>query len=285
MTLTALVEDRANPDNPALSAITGFALHAALEDTSILYDFGDSGALMPNADALGIDLADVDTAVLSHGHHHHSGGLDAFLERNTKAAVLHGRGAFLPRWRIKGGPARDVGVSLNLSGDVVHRLQAVDSLDNRGSFVILPAAPGFQGRPADNTSLLAGPRGSRLPDDFTDELTLMLPSESGLVVVTGCAHRGILNIADQIAAYFADQKVAALIGGFHLLDEQESEDDLRRLAGKLAGILPEARIIAGHCTESRAVDVFGDIFGERFSTLCVGRRISFNSVPNLVETS
>lgn len=140
MTLTTLVEDRADPDNPAVRAIPGFALHAALEKNSVLYDFGDSGALIPNADAMEINLADVDTAVLSHGHHHHSGGLTEFLECNTRATILHGRGAFMPRWRIAEGPARNVGASLDLSGDIVPRLQAVDSLDNRGGFIILPAA-------------------------------------------------------------------------------------------------------------------------------------------------
>ena len=275
MTLTTLVEDRADPHNTAVRAIPGFALHAALEKNSVLYDFGDSGALIPNADAMEINLADVDTAVLSHGHHHHSGGLAEFLECNTRATILHGRGAFMPRWRIAEGPARNVGASLDLSGDIVPRLQAVDSLDNRGGFIILPAAPGFQGRPADNTFLLTGRRGSRIPDDFTDELTLLLPSDSGLVVVTGCAHRGILNIIDQITAYFAGQPVAALIGGFHLLDERESPDNLKQLAEKLAAALPRARIIAGHCTETKALDVFAGTFGERFSTLFAGKRLSF----------
>jgi len=90
MRITCLVEDRARPP---LRGEHGLSLHIE-GDVNILFDTGQSGLLMENAELLGVDLGDVDLAILSHGHYDHGGGLTHFMEINENAEVLTGEGAF-----------------------------------------------------------------------------------------------------------------------------------------------------------------------------------------------
>ena len=275
MTLTVLAEDHENPDLPELDSEHGFSLLIDQNSSRILYDFGAKDSLRNNARHLGIDLGTVDTAILSHGHYDHADGMEYFLKENEKATIFHGRGAFHPRWSISRGTPRDVGVSMIPTDDVVRRLAAIDGLQDRDSFVILPAAPGHRARPRANARLLAGPEGNRLQDDFTDELTLVLRTGDGLVVVTGCSHRGILNIVEQVKTYCPECPVRALVGGFHLLDKEEDDDGIREIAKRMKKDLSDTRIITGHCTEGGTAAVLEESLEQPVERLKVGMTLSF----------
>jgi 7,8-dihydropterin-6-yl-methyl-4-(beta-D-ribofuranosyl)aminobenzene 5'-phosphate synthase len=153
---------------------------------------------------------------------------------------------------------------------MVDRFSAVDKLVEMKDFIILPAAPGHRRKPDGNSSLLAGRTGERLQDDFTDELTVAIHGEEGLVVITGCSHRGIVNIVDQVKTYCPNCPITALIGGFHLFDEKESQESLERVVSELAAEIPDAHVLAGHCTGSRAVEMLSGVFGERFNRIHTG---------------
>ena len=275
MTLTILSENSSNPENPGLKAEHGLAVHVALDGYSILYDFGPKGTLLPNSEKLGISLETVSMGILSHGHYDHAGDLEAFLQVNDKARVYYGRNAFSPRWSISKGSPRDAGLPMKKDSDFADRLSVVKVLDKRDDFVILPAAPGFWARPTGNALLLAGSEGERLQDDFVDELTLVIHGKKGLVVLTGCSHRGILNIVDQVKTYCPKCPVSALIGGFHLVDKEESEENLRNIASRLATSLPESLIYSGHCTGKKAVDILAETFGDRYENMYVGKVMKF----------
>ncbi len=275
MTLTVIAEDHQNPEMPDLQSDHGFSLLADINDQQILYDFGSADSLENNSRILGIDLEKVDRAFLSHGHYDHSGGMEAFLKANSRATITHGRGAFQPRWSVGSGAPKDVGISMIPTDKVVDRLTAVDTMVVEDSYVILPAAPGHHERPAGNERLLAGPEGSRLPDDFTDELILALKTEDGLVVVSGCSHRGILNIVDQVKTYCPKCPIRALIGGFHLVDKYESEENIVRIAEKLKEALPQSRIFTGHCTGDKAMGILSERLGGQIQQLHVGMKLSF----------
>lgn len=275
MILTILADSHPNPELPNLKSTHGFSIHADFEGHPLLYDFGSEGTLLHNAEHLGIDLTRVENAILSHGHCDHAGDLQAFLKKNSKAKVFHGRGAFHQHWKISDRLARDISVSLPLSDSIVARLQAVYSMEDHNDFIILPAAPGFRTRPKGNSSLLIGTEGSRLPDDFAEELTVVFRQKAGLVVLTGCSHRGILNIVDQVHAYFPDSQIVGLLGGFHLLDSRETPESIQAIADGLNSVTPRATIAAGHCTEGKSIEIFSDVIGERFIPLCAGKSLEF----------
>lgn len=275
MTLTILSENTANPQYPDLKVEHGLAIHVEMEGYRFLYDFGPKGTLVPNSRILGIKLEDVDEAVLSHGHYDHGGDLESFLEINKTAPVYHGRDAFVPRWSISEGSPREVGLPSVPKETLEGRLSVAEKLDDRDAFIILPAAPGHRAKPKGNSLLLAGPAGDRLQDDFVDELTLVIRGNDGLVVLTGCSHRGILNIVDQVRTYCPDCPITALIGGFHLRDGEESEKEVARVCSRLAHSLPETRVFSGHCTENTAGRVLRDTFSDRYEKLFTGMVMMF----------
>lgn len=275
MTLTILSENSPHPEDPELKAEHGLAVHISIAGKSILYDFGPQGTLIQNSLKLGVDLKAVESAVLSHGHYDHSGDMEVFLRTNSKAVVYHGRDAFRTRWSIAKGSPREVGIPMVSTEEFEDRLTTVSDLDDRGDFVILPAATGHMPKPAGNALLLVGAEGERLQDDFVDELTLVIRLESGLVVLTGCSHRGVLNIVDQVQAYCPSSPINALIGGFHLLDNDETEESLRQIGSRLAADLPGSRIYSGHCTEKMAGEILASSFGSRYENLYAGMVIEF----------
>ncbi len=270
MTITILADDTPHPQRTDLSSKHGFSLHAAMENRNILYDFGSAGALAQNAAALNVPLDNVDTAVLSHGHYDHTGGITDFLKINTHAPVYHGVDAFQPRWSVSGRVPREVGSGLNPSDPALGQLTAVSDITYNSNVDILPAAPGLHKRPSHNASLLSGPGGSRMQDEFTDELTMVLHGKSGLVVVSGCSHRGILNIADQVNTYCEQCPITALIGGFHLIDDFEDPREVKFMAEYLKKTLPDTRIMAGHCTGKKAMKMFRKVMGKQLEPLHVG---------------
>ena len=89
----------------------GLSLYLETQGRKILFDAGQSAAFADNAQLLGVDLEEVDFAVLSHGHYDHSGGFNKFLEINASAPVYVSQWAFEPHWESDG---RYVGVDLSL---------------------------------------------------------------------------------------------------------------------------------------------------------------------------
>jgi len=273
MKLTVLMENSPNPENSNLKYGHGLSIYAETDNKKILYDFGLRGKVSVNSSILGIDLKSVDTAVLSHGHYDHSGDLKYFLEINSKASLYFGRNASVPRWSISKGSPRDIGIPSDTPELTGERFIEVDNLVDLEDLVLLPAAPGVYPKPSGNSLLLCGLENDRIQDDFSDEVTAVLRGKKGLVVLTGCSHRGILNIVEQVRTYCFSCPVQALIGGFHLRDSEEKEESIRETAIKMKEMIPGAEIYTGHCTESNAGKVFKEIFGSRYNKLFTGQII------------
>ncbi|MBQ2720991.1 MAG: MBL fold metallo-hydrolase, partial [Clostridia bacterium] len=96
MTVTTLVENTAINDN--FCSEHGLSLYIEVKGLRILFDMGQTELFAENAEKLGIDLENVDIAVISHGHYDHGGGLKKFLEINKKAPVYISRFAFEPHY-------------------------------------------------------------------------------------------------------------------------------------------------------------------------------------------
>lgn len=103
------------------------------------------------------------------------------------------------------------------------------------------------------------------------EQSLVIQSDKGILLITGCAHPGIVDIVTQAKQLFPDQSIS-VIGGFHL--GNHSEDEIRNIAMKLKELGVDA---AGptHCSGDIALKVFAEVFGKDIIELGVGRRIEF----------
>ena len=193
----------------------------------ILFDMGQSDLFARNAQALGVDLAAVDVAVLSHGHYDHGGGLARFLALNDHAPVWVSRRAFEPHYH---GAGRYIGLDPALAASP--RLRAAGEETAIAPGLTLYACNGRARRYDLGSFGLTVRQGDAfLPDDFAHEHYLLLEEGGRRVLVSGCSHKGVLNIMD----WFAPD---VLVGGFHFSGLP--------LDDTLAGY---ARILAGYDTD------------------------------------
>lgn len=242
---------------PGLVAEHGLSLLVETDGLRILFDTGASPAFAENASRMGIDLAAVDIAVLSHGHYDHGGGISRFLELNGNAAVWVSPHAFEPHFNATG---RDIGLSPALAGHPRLRQAGAD---------ITPLAPGItlhRATTLPTTYPHAGEgmgtmaAGTRMPDDFRHEQYLLIEELGRRILISGCSHRGILNIATHFKADY-------LIGGFHLMKSTAGE--CRRVAEALAHL--PTTFYTGHCTGSEAFGILKSRLGNRLHHFSTGQ--------------
>ena len=250
MKVVTLMENTACREG--LQAEHGLSLYLETGSHKILFDAGQSAAFADNAEKLGVDLRNVDFAVLSHGHYDHSGGLGKFLEINETAPVYVSSHAFEPHYNASG---KYLGVELSLRNDPRIRYVAKETVLEEGiTLYRLDVAP------ADTAGLMMEENGERKPDDFRHEQYLMIEEQGKKVLLSGCSHKGILQIVD---AFRPD----VLIGGFHFMKIEE-EEVLRKAAEKLLD--SDTVYYTGHCTGQKQYDYLKSIMGDRLHYLAAG---------------
>lgn len=263
MRFTVLIENES--DVAGLHAEHGISLWVETADSRVLFDTGASSAFAENAERLGIDIARADMLVLSHAHADHTGGLRTFFERNTTAPVYVGPGIDTPRFSMRGGTRRAIGMDAALREAHRERFHIVED--------VLEVAPGIgisrvsereYPLPSGNASLYRAYNGRLEPDPFEEELFMWVASSHGIDVFTGCSHSGIANI---VAAASAHGEVRSVIGGFHLKGEDEHR--VREVGTRLASV---RMIYTGHCTGREAYRILRHELGSRMHYASTGTR-------------
>lgn len=258
MTKITVLTDNIGSGN--LKGEWGLSFYIEHEGKRILLDTGGSGLFVANAELLGINLASVDAAVLSHAHYDHSLGMDAFFEANGKADFFVSPGVAedcYSGWRFLG---HYIGLPKGVLARYAPRIRKPDGVARifPGVFVVPHTTPGLEstGRKARmyrRTGLLR-----YRADDFSHEQTLVLRAADGLVILNSCSHAGVDVIIAEVRRAFPEEPVKAYIGGFHLF--RSGDKEVRRVAAKLkeAGIV---ELYTGHCTGERAFRILQQELG------------------------
>lgn len=267
--MSFLVEDTVH--HAGLGAEHGLAVLVEWENDLVLFDTGQTDLLVSNARKMSVDLSRVSNVALSHGHYDHTGGLPAFLRQAPKATVFAHPLIFNQKFaREHDGTFREIGApfSRNEVEELSSRLCLKKSAQEIVPGVFLsgeiPRKSPFE---EDQLDLFVVMGGDKERDAMLDDQALILDAPSGLVVVLGCAHAGVINTLSHVRQMFPERQIAVLAGGMHLAGAP-SERVLRTIEGVREFDIP--RIAAGHCTGWKPICSLSAAFGERFSRLSVG---------------
>lgn len=259
MKWTVLSDNRTQ--NPSLLTEHGLSILLETDRYRILLDTGASDVFIRNAERLGIDLSTVDYVFISHGHSDHAGGLRYFLEQNQKAKVIVSPDAIRGKFFSKRGNLHSITTEWpEIDED---RLILIDhTCEITEGIHVIAHIPQIHPIPMGNQNLyVQDDDGNYIHDDFRHELALY----SDGFLFTGCAHSGLENI---LAA--CPYPVHTVVGGFHLLDGMEPEEELTTLAQRLKERYPETRFYTSHCTGDHVFEVMRNVMGEQLQLFRCG---------------
>lgn len=229
----------------------GLSLYIETANHKILFDTGTDESFANNACKLGVNLEDIDIAVISHGHYDHGGGLEVFLKLNSKAKIYVGKGAFDNHLVKKLGIIKyNIGLKKELINN--NRFVFVDELmkiDNE--LILFGNVKGDNLLPKGNDKLLKEySDGSVKKDDFQHEINLLINEDDKYSLICGCAHKGIINIIERTKEII-DCNLYSVIGGFHLMGMEVKDEKSKDFLNDLSNILNSYNIdkyYTGHCT-------------------------------------
>ena len=258
----------------------GLSFYVETEKHKLLLDLGPSGETIRNAETLGIDLSAVDTVVLSHGHYDHSGGIIPFTKINDKALIYMQESAVNDYFADDGKNAeprfRYIGIDKTITAlpqvRFLHGDKVID--DELEVFAIHSRSHEL---PSTNRNLCVRVGDEYRKDDFRHEHYLVIHQNGKSVLMSGCAHNGILSILD---AYLEKYGKAPdlVVSGFHLMkktDYSDSEvDEIQAIANELKNY--PTRFVTCHCTGTTAFDVMKDIMGDSLEYIHSGETVIAN---------
>ena len=231
MTIT-VVYDNVSYDS-RLRTSWGFSCLVEFDETALLFDTGeDGGVLLSNMSALGLDPLGIDLLALSHIHGDHTGGLGSVLATGIRP-VVYMPGSFPAGFKDQVRSMTEV----REVSDPMTIAEGVYSIGELGSDII--------------------------------EQSLVLDTPEGLVIITGCAHPGIVDIVRR-AKELHREEIYLVMGGFHLGEKSRAE--LEHIMAELQR-LGVQRVAPSHCTGQQAIHMFAETWGQGFIHSGAGRVI------------
>lgn len=272
MRIVTLMDDREL--SAEFQASHGLSFYIETKNHKILFDMGADESFLLNAQRLGVDIAGVDIAFLSHGHYDHGGGLKAFFEANSKASVHMQKKAFGAFYaHDPDGKIRYIGLPEEMKEHPRIVFHTGDYKIDAGIQVFA----GVTGRecysPA-NDRLFQDMNGHHIQDLFMHEQNLLLKEGNKIVLIAGCAHNGIVNILKK-AQTFTPKGIDAVIGGMHLKNAYTDEKELENFCQGLAARLLDTGCdyYTCHCTGTEAYELLRKEMKGKIQYLAAGSEL------------
>ena len=270
MKATVLIDNIAEEN---LTGEWGLSILIEYEGKKYLLDAGTTGAFAENAEKLGINLADIDFAVLSHAHYDHSDGFPCFFARNATAPLYIREGAAENCYHAFGFIHKYIGVKKGMLTTYADRIRfaAGDFVLSDGVYLIPHKTENLDAI-GKSAKMCVRENGQYVWERFAHEQSLVFRTKKGLVIFNSCSHGGAANIIREVMATFPNEPILALIGGFHLFASSDAK--VRRLAEdiKATGI---RQVVTGHCTGEHAFSILKTELGDCVSQLNSGLVLDF----------
>lgn len=234
----------------------GLSLYIEVKNKKILFDTGMTGSFIKNAYKMGINLLDIDTLILSHGHYDHGGGILDFFKINTRATVFMHREVFKKYYN----GSKYIGLDENiiLYSNRINFINNDVLLDN--DIAIKVVSNKYLKYNIDSSGLMVFENDEFKDDLFNHEIYLEIIENGRKYLISGCSHRGILNLCEIF-------KPDIFIGGFHL----KKIDDIE-IIKKIGSKLLEYNIdyYTCHCTGDKQFEVLKSILKKRICKISTG---------------
>lgn len=256
----------------------GLCFYIETKRHKLLLDAGPDGTALENAALLGIDVGQADTLILSHGHYDHAGGILPFAARNAGAAIYIQQtadGAYYADDGEEAGDARYryIGIDTRIAAlPQTRRLQGDTVIDEELELFTIRA--GTHELPFANKHLLIRRDDGFVRDRFAHEQFLVLKDGDMRVLLSGCAHNGVLQIMDAYREKYGSCP-DAVISGFHLMVKRDhtraEREEIRRIAAELTKY--PAVFYTCHCTGIAAYEEMKALMGEQLRYVHAGDEI------------
>jgi 7,8-dihydropterin-6-yl-methyl-4-(beta-D-ribofuranosyl)aminobenzene 5'-phosphate synthase len=273
--IICVVENSAK-EGTALCSEHGLSFWIETDNGKMLFDTGQTCSVFShNLKSLGISPTDISTLALSHAHYDHTGGLDVLLSGKRDLDIFANNDIFRPRYALRKGEYQFIGMAVNQSQfapSVKFHLsdspvQIFPDLWTTGKIDLRPEPEG-----SSDHLLIADDLGW-LPDPYLDDMSLVLKTSLGLVLICGCCHAGFLNTLFHVERTFGTP-IIAVVGGVHLI----SADDLYldHVVRIVDQHFQSLSFYINHCSGPKTIAKFKAVFRDRMNTCPAGTIINFD---------
>lgn len=251
----------------------GLSYYIETKQHKLLVDTGASDKFMENAKHLGIDLTDVDSVYLSHGHYDHAGGIMAFAKLNPDAKIYLQKNAGKPYYHIEPKVEKYIGIDPEILN-----LKQVEWINGDKKFdeelEIFSDVKGRKLWPKGNLILKSKEEEGYAQDEFDHEQYLVVSCEGKKILISGCAHNGILNILDAYRERY-NEDPDAIISGFHMMKKTPYDEQDLATIRETAEILgtTDIQLFTGHCTSEPVYVILKEILGEQIRWVYSGDEV------------
>jgi len=249
--ITTLIENSPG-EHLALKTEHGISFFIEKDGHKVLFDTGQSGSFIYNAEQLNIDLTDIEYVVLSHGHYDHSGGFKSLVDLGGDFELITGEGFFNGKYGYRNGSYEYLGNNFDSSFLEKHNIKY--RVAQKGLTELVPGVYVITGFPRTHADEVINPRfkilkdGEFTTDTFDDEVLVAVDTPMGIIAIVGCSHPGIKNMLDTVRKVLK-KPLHAVIGGTHLVEADAKSLD------KSIQYLESSEMLIGvsHCTGKTAM--------------------------------
>jgi len=274
MKITFLVDNKT--EDVRCDAEWGLSMAISANGHKVLYDVGGSDMFSENASNIGVDLREMECCMISHGHYDHTNGLEMFCEINENAPVYMHKDGFNIEFAEEDGVLEDENCGIQLSEEFLKKFKNEGRLVETSGIVKINESMTLVGD-------IPVPEGYKLTEKFfkmvdgklvldsmNHEQFLAVSEEDKVHIISGCSHKGIINILNYAQKLFPEKKIVSLVGGFHTYPLNRAERE--KLIAELISFGVE-KVVPLHCTGMNMIISLKEKMGEACIIACAGDTI------------
>lgn len=268
--ITCVVDNTANFGTEYYSE-HGLSFIIEYDNYKILFDTGRTPEVLKRNMELLNGFETLKYVVVSHGHEDHTGGLQYIID-NSSATILLNENTLLPKYVMIDGSMRFVGTKINETAkkaEVGSKIEYVEKITEIAPDIFIFGEIQMKNDFEDiSPSFFVEENGEFSRDNFNDEQVLVIRTGKGLVILSGCAHKGIVNTLSSVVEYF-NEDIYAVIGGTHLITAEE--DRVNRTVEEIVKFQAK-HLMFGHCNGFDANCRFKKEFEDKFQIISSGKK-------------